>query len=95
MWHFDRSYPQLLMEHYNEYHPYQQQQLGYHPVSSHHDPSNSEHVTTNINTQVTSGKMTAPSQQESTSDQSIHFTKHFKEPVESSILVPVFPRGSG
>ncbi|XP_065901186.1 protein NLRC3-like isoform X3 [Dysidea avara] len=65
------TYPQPLMEHHNVYHPYQQQQLGYHPVSSHHDPSNSEHVTTNINTQVASGKMAAPSQQGSTSDQEI------------------------
>jgi len=36
------------MEHQNEYHPDQQQQLGYHPVSSHHDPSNSEHVTNTL-----------------------------------------------
>ena len=43
-------------------------QQGYHPVSSHHDPSNSEHVTT---TKVTSGKMTVPSQQRSTSEQEI------------------------
>ena len=68
------SYPQPLMEHNNVYHPYQQQQLGYHPVSSHHDPSNSEHVTTNINTQVISGKMTAPSQQGSSSAQEISNT---------------------
>ena len=46
-------------------------QQGYHPVSSHHDPSNSEHVTT---TQVTSGKMTVPSQQRSTSEQEISNT---------------------
>ena len=56
-----------LMEYHNVYHPYQQQQqLGYHTVSSHHDPSNSKH----INTQVTSGENT-PSQQGSTSDQTI------------------------
>ena len=65
------SFSQPLMEHHNVYHPYQQQQLGYHPVSSHHDLNNSEHVTTNINTQVTSGKVTAPSQQGSASDQEI------------------------
>ena len=47
-------------QHCDVYHPYQQRQLGYHPVSSHHDPSNSEHVTTNINTQVTSGKIIRP-----------------------------------
>ncbi|XP_065900930.1 protein NLRC3-like [Dysidea avara] len=64
------SFSQPLMEHYNVYHPYQQQ-LGYHPVSNHHDLNNSEHVTTNINTQVTSGKVTAPSQQGSPSDQEI------------------------
>ena len=65
------SFSQPLMEHHNVYHPYQQQQLGYHPVSSHHDLNNSEHVTTNINTQVISGKVTAPSQQGSASDQEI------------------------
>ena len=66
------SYPQPLTEHHSVYHPYQQ--LGYHRLSSHYDPSNSEHVTTNINTQVTSGKITAPSQQGSTSDQEISNT---------------------
>ena len=76
-----------------EYHPYQQQQqLGYHPVSSHHNPSNSA----NINTQVTSGKMTA---QGSTCDQEIsntnYFTKHLEGPSEGSLLVSVFPRGPG
>ena len=38
-------------------------------ISSHHDPSNSEHITGNINTQVTSGKLTAPSKQGSTAYQ--------------------------
>ncbi|XP_065902642.1 protein NLRC3-like [Dysidea avara] len=38
------------------------------------DPSNSKHVTANFNTQMTSGKMTAPSQQGSTSDQEISNT---------------------
>ncbi|XP_065900939.1 protein NLRC3-like [Dysidea avara] len=68
------SFSQPLMERHNMYHPYQQQQLGYLPVSSHHDLNNSEHVTTNINTQVTSGKVTAPSQQGSASDQEISNT---------------------
>ena len=89
------SYPQPLMEHHNVYHSYQQQQLGYHPVSSHHDPSNSEHVTTNINTQVTSGKMTAPSQQGSTSDQEISnkltISQHIlKDPVKVLYLFQCF-----
>jgi len=64
----------------------------YHPVSSHHNPSNSA----NINTQVTSGKMTA---QGSTCDQEIsntnYFTKHLEGPSEGSLLVSVFPRGPG
>ena len=86
------SYPQPLMEHHNVYHPYQQQQLGYHPVSSHHGPSNSELVTTNINTQVTSGKMTAPTQQGSTSNQEISNISQdiLKDPVKVLYLFQCF-----
>ncbi|XP_065901177.1 protein NLRC3-like [Dysidea avara] len=94
------SYPQPLMEHHNVYHPYQQQQLGYHPVSSHHDPSNSEHVTTNINTQVASGKMAAPSQQGSTSDQEISniltiSRDILKDPVKVLYLFQCFQEAQG
>ena len=55
-------------------HPFLRWQQSYHPVSSHHDPSNSEHVTTNIDPQVTSDYMDAPSQQGSTSGQEISNT---------------------
>ena len=88
------SHPHPLMEHNNEYHP-DRRQLGYHPVSSHHDPGNSEGVATNINTQVTSGKMTAPSQQGSTSDQKISNTLTIsqdilKDPVKVFYLFQCF-----